>query len=121
MVIDEYRSSASCTLEIEMTNLKNTAIYPWLKLKKETTDLDGIGRDKPEMRINLLTRVQETLKVRNDLRGLYKVWVKGHALQESKCAVHASDGELSTLGEFHSSSFVTFKASISCKIQLHSP
>lgn len=70
MVIDEYRSSASCALEIEMTNLKNTSIYPWLKLKKETTDLDGIGGDKPEMRINLLTRVQETLKVRNDLRGL---------------------------------------------------
>lgn len=30
-----------------MTNLKNTSLYPWLKLKKETTDLDGIGQEKP--------------------------------------------------------------------------
>lgn len=56
-----------------MTNLKTTSIYPWLKLKKETTDLDGIGWDKLGVRINLLTQVPETLKVRNDLRGINKI------------------------------------------------
>lgn len=56
-----------------MPNLKNTSIYPWLKLGKETTDLDGTGWDEPGMRINLLTRVLETLKMRNDLRGLNKI------------------------------------------------
>lgn len=31
----------------EMTNLKKTSMYPWRKFKKETTDRDGIGWEKP--------------------------------------------------------------------------